>query len=885
MAQNPRELERVRYWQGQLLASDDLNTQLRVDQRLRWLHTRSLHQAYGIAIGLELERDEITGEIKVDDDDNVSLICGLAYDCAGRELILQSNRALALPDNFPATLVITRDETTADGIALRWKGQSEINPNVEIPITTLTEGLATPKADPDFRPVVSRPLARPRMATGQTIPGETTWQPWKIGDIEVGVKVEIDTSAAGFTRIPHYFAEVIPGNPTEDFIPAWFASIDAPSAQGFTFQLMLRRITRETLSIVDPKGQITQKPTLSPALTFDSGNLFAIADLVARLLPLAEDASTIRTLSGQTATLDKPLIDFDDEKLVAFGNTRREAVVKALSPSATFFEVTVTQPDLFAETNVVVKINGDLASTRPSRIVTIDDEDTLELAPAISGLVVNDTLAVVKPASVVTDIGDGLEITVADSTLYSKDDVVARLTEPVENSAPAKILDKKPGNVLVLSAKITGLANTDSLGFARGGTTVESVNDNSKEARIELDSVAPFKTKDLVAKSHPNGSFSAPVLVTGVFTTTKKIALSTPITGLAVNDTIVASDFGVRATVVTVNSPTTLTVANAALFPKDSYVAKIDELFRASLPVQVQSTSGQILTLTGPIDGLQPGDVIALCTFPTAVNVDVIRNDGGIEVSPAGLLKKGDLIAAPAATGGKIDLALITNVTGNVINVIKPFANLKENDRLSVVSIRGAMKASHDDGDNKTTVTQPSRLRVGDFLADIISWRQMQGTATVKAVNGNQIQTDVPLDGSLLHDIVGLASVDSDRNRFLSVAFIQLRLEKELDLRVGDEVLFIAFDRLTGQTHNVSAFVLSFVAQTKTLALFLADVGHFIVRPEDIAASILFVRGSSLALIQRHDLFVSWLAVGEPDLMPRPCIGTEADCGCSPVKE
>src|SRR5215510_8807229 len=168
MAQNPLELERVRYWQGQLFASGDLNTQLRVEEQLRRLHNRSLHQAYGIAIGLSLETDGSTEpEIKVNDGDNVNLICGLAYDCAGRELILQSSRALALPDEFPATLVITRDETAADGIAIKWKAPPEINPNIEIAITTLTQGLPKPKADPAFRPVISRPLARPRMATGQ----------------------------------------------------------------------------------------------------------------------------------------------------------------------------------------------------------------------------------------------------------------------------------------------------------------------------------------------------------------------------------------------------------------------------------------------------------------------------------------------------------------------------------------------------------------------------------------------------------------------------------------------------------------------------------------------------------------------------------------------
>jgi hypothetical protein len=886
MAQNRVELERVRYWQGQLLASGDLNTQLRVDQELRRLHNRSLHDPYGVAIGLELERDEITGEIKVDDDDHVNLICGLAYDCAGRELILQSNRALALPDEFPATLIITRDDTAPDGIALKFKAPAAINPNREIAITTLTAGLPTPKADPTFRQVVSRPLARPRMATGQTIPGQTTWQPWTIADIEVGVKVEIDTSAAGFTRMPHYFAEVIPGSPTKDFIPAWFASIDNPSTQGFTFQLMLRRITREKLRIVDPKGQVTQAPTLTPTLTLDAGNLFVPSDQVARLLPLAEDASTIRVLNNQTVTLDKPLIDFDDTKLVAFGNTRREAVVKALASSASFFEVTVAQPALFDQGNVVVKLNGELENTRPSRIVAKDDEGTLELAPAIAGLVAKDLLGVVQAASKVVNVNDGIEITVENSGSYAKDDVVARLSEPIEKSAPARIVEKKPSNVLVLSRKITDLKNDDQLGFARGGSEVQEVNDNSKQVRIEMDNVTPFKVGDLVAKSHQNGSFSAPVLVKGVFTNAKKLALSTAVTGLAENDTIVAGDFGVRATVANIVSPTTLTVANATLFPVGSYVARIDELFRSSLPVQVNNATSQTLTLTAGIDGLKPGDVIALCTFPTVVKVDAIRNDGSIEVSPPGLLKKGDLIASPSAPGEKIRLSLITNVNGNAINLIKSFPSLNVNDRLSVVSIRGAIKARHTADDNKMEVDQPARLRVGDFLADITSWRQVQGVATVQSVNANQIQLNVALDGSLLHDIVGLASIDSERNRFFTLIGMQLRLEETLSLFIGDEVLVIGFDRLTGQTHTLSGFVFQFLPDTKTLTLvFLAD-SKFIFRPEDISASILFVRGSSIALIQKHDLYVSWLAVGESEQMPRPCRGSDAtDCSCSPVKE
>ncbi len=873
MAQNPLELVRVRYWQGQLLASGDLNTQLRVDQRLRWLHNRSLHQPYGIAIGLELERDEST-QIKVDDD-NVNLICGLAYDCAGRELILQSNRALAVPDQFPATLVITRDETTSDGIALKWKASSEINSNIEIAITTLIQGLPNPKADPAFRPVVSRPLARPRMATGQTIPGQTTWQRWKIGENDVGVKVEIDTSAAGFTRVPHYFAEVIPGNPTEDFIPAWFASIDNPSTQGFTFQLMLRRITRETLRIVDPKGQITQ---VSPVLTLNESNLFAPLDPVARLLPLVEDASLIKSKGTDTVTLEKPLINFSGEKFVALGNTRREAIAKDL----TFFEVRVAQPELFAEGNVVVKLNGDTTTTRPSRVATIDS-GTLKLASVISGLVKTDSLGIVTAASVVTNIGDRKEITVKDSTAYAVDDVVVRLIDSVETSEPAKITGKKSGNILVLSSPMGDLSNGDSLGFARDPIKVDKVK-NADGVKIEFDNPPALEKGDLLAKGQPN-DFSAPMLVTDVLTSSKQIVLNSLISGLVKGDTIVAGDFNVRATVISVPSPATLTVTDPALFPAGSYISKIDQLLVASVPVKVTNVSGQTLTLSAAIDGLKAGDVIGLETFPAVVTVvDATRNDGGIEVSPSGVLRTGELIAAPAASGEKIDLALITNITGNVINVLKPFASLNVGDQLSVVSIRGAMKASHENGDSKTKVTQPDRLRVGDFLADITSWRQVQNTAHVRTVNSNEIQLDTALDGALINDIFGLASIQNFQ--FFLAILIQLRLEKSLELVSGDEVLVIGFDRLTGKTQNLVASVELFISETKILVLKLRDAAQFTFRPEDISASILFVRGDPMALIQKHDLFVSWLAVGDSGPMPRPCIGTEAaDCDCSQAKE
>jgi hypothetical protein len=103
-------LERVRYWQGQLLASGDLQTQLRVDEELRRLHNRAVHQAYGIAIGLTPTLDE----------DKLTLGCGMAYDCAGRGLIVEADREIPLPAEVtgPMTLVLAYDPSSVDGISL-----------------------------------------------------------------------------------------------------------------------------------------------------------------------------------------------------------------------------------------------------------------------------------------------------------------------------------------------------------------------------------------------------------------------------------------------------------------------------------------------------------------------------------------------------------------------------------------------------------------------------------------------------------------------------------------------------------------------------------------------------------------------------------------------
>ena len=46
--------ERLRYWQGQMLRSRDLNDQLALDMEMRSWHNRAIHEAFGIVKGLDV---------------------------------------------------------------------------------------------------------------------------------------------------------------------------------------------------------------------------------------------------------------------------------------------------------------------------------------------------------------------------------------------------------------------------------------------------------------------------------------------------------------------------------------------------------------------------------------------------------------------------------------------------------------------------------------------------------------------------------------------------------------------------------------------------------------------------------------------------------------
>ena len=101
-----RELQRLRYRQGQLLQRRDFADQERIDSELTAWHNRALHDAYGVVPG-------ILGGLAVEtsaDNSGVTVESGVAYDAYGRVLVLREQQTIAFPDGTePVYLVIGLD--------------------------------------------------------------------------------------------------------------------------------------------------------------------------------------------------------------------------------------------------------------------------------------------------------------------------------------------------------------------------------------------------------------------------------------------------------------------------------------------------------------------------------------------------------------------------------------------------------------------------------------------------------------------------------------------------------------------------------------------------------------------------------------------------------
>lgn len=275
MSMNCRpEIERLRYWQGQRLRSRDFRDQIGIEAQLRWWHNRALHNAFGVRYGYDVEQVVSNGRLVA-----VKIGCGIAYDCFGRELILQGDRSVELPHRPEASetiVLVVRYKNTKAFVPKRDRLNSCLPGSVSVEepdlcwlpggATRAEEGVPvarvsyegegqTPELDGLFTAPPSRAMARPRVSSGETVPGDTQWELWdeivktlgRIQSVHVGMQVEVDTSAAGFTETPRYFAW-LSGRLWQAaniaFFPVPLLHIDAESYQGFRVRLWMPPIVQ-----------------------------------------------------------------------------------------------------------------------------------------------------------------------------------------------------------------------------------------------------------------------------------------------------------------------------------------------------------------------------------------------------------------------------------------------------------------------------------------------------------------------------------------------------------------------------------------------------------------------------------------------------------------
>lgn len=198
----PIQIDRQQYWSGQVLSSSDASREIAAAEQLRWWHTRALHGAAGVVCGLEVTLDDAV----------VTVRPGLAFDGYGREVFLPRTATIALPDQDEAWLTLAQGgdegepqvacDRLSGAAAIAWSGVNDIERCRAVPLARWQKHRPGELVVPRARP---RRHARPRVAAGATLAG-TRWAPVESGGRAIGVETVIDTSAAGFTTTPCYFA-------------------------------------------------------------------------------------------------------------------------------------------------------------------------------------------------------------------------------------------------------------------------------------------------------------------------------------------------------------------------------------------------------------------------------------------------------------------------------------------------------------------------------------------------------------------------------------------------------------------------------------------------------------------------------------------------------
>lgn len=870
------ELQRLRYWQGQTLRSRDFRDQDRMDAIRLLLHNRALHGVYGISIGLAVS-------VKTSSPLVLTVACGLAYDCQGAPLILREPRDIEAPAQ-PASLILRQNDEL---IWLPDDSFDRINGVVLAKVTAT--GL-----DKEFRPLLARPIARPRLARGITIRGNTPWERWEIDEPDgrggfrkkvIGVQTHIDTSASGFTATPNYFATLdAPEWDFEkaEFAPAFFPQVANPSVDGFTFRLLMAETARRRYAATAGFGRVSQVSLAADGrlkIDLEDASMFRKNDVVSLVRPRGDVAIFLDKQSGADLTLTAPLPDEAEatKTVLALGNIPRTANVVSVAPSNPGVFVTFTAPVNIRKNDIVVRL-ADSAVTQVSGL----SQGRLKVAKPFTDWKKEDKLGfALQSGSVEVSSAGPSKIILASSTHPFDDTTTAvHLNERGEPTGGLSTVTNRTGNTIDLAAPISTelLAELKKLSLVRTGLAVTDLQPQSPGSVVTVDSNTSFREGDFVASAaDPN----AIAIVDKVDKNKKDVTLRTPIS-LPPGSVLVAANWICATTVdqPATTTPLTITVGRAGAVPVPSFVVARDGDGFAATAASVQSAAGAAVTLRTPLPDLNRLDTLAVGVFPKIATV-VVEEPTLVRITEAGALDPGDLVVRLGNTSNPTVIARVDSASGATAVLRPAYGDLQPGDRLGVIHFRDTalLKSISTTDPKKITIDRDIDLRDGDFVSMLTHYHDNSAIGFVQDLQSNSL-TLYPLpfagDGIVSRDwidggILGPAAVSPT---LTSTSGLQplVRMESVDGMDASRPAVAYGYDLLTGQflTANVLPFLIDPTARRIYVwPLDAASPRRY--RPETLAIITTFNADFAAAFAtfaQKQNLAVTW--IGCQDEFPRP---------------
>jgi len=335
---NPGLVELL-FYQGQLFASSDLRLFEEQENRMRYLHTATLHNAFGILEGLQVEISGAEAHVKP----------GVAVDICGVEIRISRDRTLPLPlispeNPDPLWVLILRprsgsreDQTERpkitfceippdDSAELFWRRPGEVITGFEIPLIGFDA--STGQLILAYRRR-AQPLRRPKVGSASfevSLIDLKTWlEQTPNGEQFVGWQHLVDTSPAGFQVTPHYMMDVkwivVFSSGRTMVFPSLSStiieSIAEPTPRSYLLRLSLSCIFDKQLRLA---ARSTKRVVTQPAEGFIHSGLAAVVGNSNRKKTLM---SSFINAGGRVAQLQRPTT-------IQFASIFRPAVNQAI---------------------------------------------------------------------------------------------------------------------------------------------------------------------------------------------------------------------------------------------------------------------------------------------------------------------------------------------------------------------------------------------------------------------------------------------------------------------------------------------------------------------------------------------------------------------------